>query len=47
MRNDVKDQEGKCTYEMPIGTKQDPKKRTGIRISGVETPPLFSPSFRR
>jgi hypothetical protein len=36
-----------CTYKRPIGTKKDPKKRAGIRISGVDTPPFFSPSFRQ
>lgn len=40
-------QQRNWTYKIPIGTKKDPKKRAGIRISGVDTPPFFSPSFRQ
>jgi len=40
-------QQRNLTYKRPIGTKKDPKKRAGTRISGVDTPPFFSPSFRQ
>jgi hypothetical protein len=45
--NEERRQEGNLTNKRPIGTKKDPKKRAEIRISGVDTPPFFSPSFRQ